>query len=358
MTWRPHIVLANRPPNTIQKDLAAHGAVVLRGLEWSTPEGFRQHVQALLGDLRSPYGGVGVKRALAPGVYAADELPARYEILPHQELAYLPHPPRWMALGCLQPPDTGGETTLARATDLTADLSPEVRDELTERGLRITRRYRSPRAWHRALNAIRRVITTWDLVFETSDRGQVSRIATEHGLTVTWERPGDLTLTTPLAALRPHPRTGEAQWFHQAHLYCPSRAYQGWSGALAYRLVQRIPLMGFPRITYGDGTSLPRTTVDHLVEVSRAHRVPHVWERGDLLLLRLDRPCDAVSAFALAQELSKNSALAGDSLAYRARALDACGETKAARAHAEAYLERYPSGVSAKAMEHLAGGAE
>ena len=43
--------------------------------------------------------------------------------------------------------------------------------------------------------------------------------------------------------------------------------------------------MGFPRITYGDGTSLPRTTVDHLVEVSRAHRVPHVWERGDLLLL-------------------------------------------------------------------------
>ncbi len=285
MTWHPHLVRGLSSRDHAHTLLLEHGAVLVRGLNWDNARGFGEHVGKLLGPLRAPYGGVGVKRSLAPGVYAADELPARYEILPHQELAYLPHPPRWMALGCLRAPEHCGETTLARASDLTADLAEDIRAELMERGLRVTRRYRSPKPWHRRVNAVRRVITTWDLVFETSDPEEVTRIATEHGLAPSWDEDHTLTLTTELPAFRPHPVTGEPQWFHQAHLYCSNHAYQGWTGALAFRLFRSLPLVAFPQITFGDGGSLPPATVDHLVEVARAHRVSHPWERGDLLLL-------------------------------------------------------------------------
>jgi len=76
---------------------------------------------------------------------------------------------------------------------------------------------------------------------------------------------------------------------------------------------------------------------------------------GRTLLEQLGRPREAAQAFARAQKLSPNGALAQDALAREVESWSRAGEAAVARERAERYSERYPKGRRLQAVRRLGG---
>jgi transmembrane sensor len=76
---------------------------------------------------------------------------------------------------------------------------------------------------------------------------------------------------------------------------------------------------------------------------------------GRTLLDQLGRPREAAQAFARAQNLDPNGALAQDALAREVESWSRAGDASLARARAEAYSARYPKGRRLQAVRRLGG---
>jgi transmembrane sensor len=76
---------------------------------------------------------------------------------------------------------------------------------------------------------------------------------------------------------------------------------------------------------------------------------------GRTLLDQLGRPREAAQAFARAQNLDPNGALAQDALAREVESWSRAGDASLARAQAEAYSARYPKGRRLQAVRRLGG---
>ena len=63
--------------------------------------------------LRDYVGGVSPRGQVMSGVYESTRFPAHLRIPQHNEMAYLPDPPRELAFFCEVEPQHGGETPLA-----------------------------------------------------------------------------------------------------------------------------------------------------------------------------------------------------------------------------------------------------
>jgi Taurine catabolism dioxygenase TauD, TfdA family len=72
-----------------------HGAVLFRGFDLQTAADFRAAAaQAFDNGLRSYIGGVSPRGQVMAGVYESTRFPAHIRIPQHNEMAYLPDPPR------------------------------------------------------------------------------------------------------------------------------------------------------------------------------------------------------------------------------------------------------------------------
>jgi transmembrane sensor len=93
----------------------------------------------------------------------------------------------------------------------------------------------------------------------------------------------------------------------------------------------------------------PGEAVAHLRAVIARHRHDPraplaAFTLGRVLLESLGRPAEAATAFRTAQELAPSGLLVEDALAREVEALSRAGETAAAQARAELYVQRYPQG--------------
>jgi alpha-ketoglutarate-dependent taurine dioxygenase len=108
-----------------------YGAILFRGFDLSTPEDFRAAAAlAYEDDLRNYVGGVSPRGKVMSGVYESTTFPSHLRIPQHNEMTYLPDPPRHLAFFCEIPPEHGGETPLADSRTIYKLLDLELRQDL------------------------------------------------------------------------------------------------------------------------------------------------------------------------------------------------------------------------------------
>jgi len=167
-------------------------------------------------------------------------------------------------------------------------LDPNVRRRFEERGLRIIQN----------VPAVKSLLNyrTWQQMFATDDRDEVTRVCEAQGITPRWKPDGTLQLINVRPATLVHPQSGERIWFNSAH-----NTHDSWSWefrhagkplfALFARLMERrhrrrLAPEDYPNhCTFADGGEIPIEDIEHVRQVLWDHAVLFDWQRGDVLVL-------------------------------------------------------------------------
>ena len=281
--------------------LARHGALLLRGFAVDSPEDFERVAAAIDPALGSEYLGTSPRRALAPHVFTASELPGFDPIPQHCEMSFVKSPPRRLFFCCLVPPAEGsGETPIADFRRVLEDLDPELVRRLEAGGLRIVRNYAGASGGRFDLFQLK----PWHEIFGSSDRAAVLRKCAEQDFEATWLPGGGLRLVSTQAFVRAHPGTGERAWHNHLTTFHLSSAPD------EYRQIQRLRpsarnwffwrlarlLVAVQRATRGaeehamhctraDGGEIADADVAAVREAIARRMVVFGWRRGDVLAI-------------------------------------------------------------------------
>jgi amino acid adenylation domain-containing protein len=254
--------------------LLSHGAVLFRGFDVESIDGFREVASAVSPDLLAYEDATTPRTEVAGRVYTSTDYPPEQTIPHHNELSYNPAWPMKIFFYCVTEPADRGETPLADSRRVYEAIDPAVRERFVSHGVRYVRTFGEG------------VGLSWQQVFRTDSREGVEAYCRERGMT--WEWRGDAgeyrlrTYHTRPAVAR-HPVTGETVWFNQANVHHPSSL----PPALRESLLAVAADRDFPLDTnacYGDGSLIPD---EDIAAVRRAYEQENVlfsWRRGDLLV--------------------------------------------------------------------------
>lgn len=250
--------------------VAAHGAVLVRGLPVDSRDSAIAAVRAVLVDPMAEREAFAPRDHYEDGIYSSTHWPADQPMCMHHELSYAAEVPRLLAFACVTPPAAGGVTALADSAAVLADLPSGLVDRFERHGWRLDRHYNPY------------VGTSWQEAFGTGDRTEVERYCATNGVQARWHDDGALTTRQTRPAVLTHPDTGERCWFNQIAFL------NEWTMAPEVRdyLLSELGPESLPFNTFsGDGAGLDRATVDHINEVYEKHTVREPWQRGDLLVV-------------------------------------------------------------------------
>jgi alpha-ketoglutarate-dependent taurine dioxygenase len=265
-----------------------YGAILLRGFDLSTPEDFRAAADLWFqSGMRDYVGGVSPRGQVMSGVYESTRFPAHLRIPQHNEMSYLPDPPRELAFFCEIEPQHGGETPLADSRTIYDLIPAEIRTVLEEGGISYHRYLNGRRMTlnHRNRHRIAQLHTSWMAAFSTDDPKTVEKVCAESGSTVQWDKEEGAKINNILSAFRRHPDTGEMLWFNQIATFLSSPRSTGLWRWLLYQSAFPDPFLRPFHATLGDGR---RITIPQLNGIHRAiddATVRFRWQRGDLLLV-------------------------------------------------------------------------
>jgi alpha-ketoglutarate-dependent taurine dioxygenase len=267
--------------------LARHGALLLRGFALKGEEDFAQFVTLHYGVGTGDYrGGLSPRVTVREGlVYESTILAARLRIHQHNEMAYLPRPPRDLVFFCERPSPVGGATPLTDCRRLLADMPQEVRDTLTRRGLRYCNHFYG-RLWspgNRVVNWFTKLHRSWRDAFSARRKEDVTQRCRELGVNLAWMWDGSARTTRQSPATTRHPASGEEVWFNQAHTQLITARVYGWGKFLGYHLIYPIRRYRPFDATFGDGSRLPRRYLASILDAMDRNTVTFDWQAGDLL---------------------------------------------------------------------------
>jgi len=268
--------------------LRQYGAILFRGFSLRTAEEFRAATARLFHHGLNPYtGGASPRRELLPGVFESTRLPARLRMAQHNEMSYLPDPPKTIVFFCEIEPQQGGETPLADSREIYRQMPPKLLRRFQEHGVRYHRHMYGPRRnfVFAALNRWLKVRRSWMETFSTTDRAEVERISALQGGTAHWDNEEGVRITTELPALRRHPDTGEPLWFNHVATFLVTPQSVGLARYLLYRLVYFNPLQRPAHATFGNGDPISLAQLKAINGAIDRATVRFRWQRGDFLLL-------------------------------------------------------------------------
>jgi alpha-ketoglutarate-dependent taurine dioxygenase len=268
--------------------LRRNGAILFRGFPLDGPEDFHAVAAHCFGNLLRPYlGGISPRGEIMQGVYESTRYPSHLQIPQHNEMSYLPDPPRALAFFCAVPPSHGGETPLADSRTIYQRIPLEIRTKFEGRGIRYHRHLYGPKR-NFVTSALSRVIelhTSWMVAFATTDRSEVERICAQQGSTVRWNWEESALISNVLPAARNHPETGERIWFNQVSTFLATPG----SAGLARWLMYHAAYPHWPRrpfhATFGDGKPITLQDLNKINQAIDGATVRFRWERGDCLLV-------------------------------------------------------------------------
>lgn len=253
----------------ITAGLDRYGAVELETSGLSV-EQFKHFRDSLI-DQPSDYGEASTPRStFAKGVWSATDLPSTQGIAPHNESSFRLHWPRLILFGCVQDPESGGETTLTDVRIVLETLPEEITKEFRERGWLLVRNY------HEGLGR------TWQDSFGTDEKSDVLSYCRENEIEAAWREDGVLRTKQVRPAIRTHPTTGEEIWFNHIAFWHPSSLAEQ---AREY-LESEFGTEGMPFSTYyGDGGKIPDDVVATIRECYRQATINYQWSKGQLVLV-------------------------------------------------------------------------
>ncbi len=258
-------------PTWMRGLLIEHGGVLLRGFRIDDAAQF-QRCAAALGAVTGSYaGGNSPRTQVAGDVFTSTEFPASETISLHQEMSYLPRPPRRLFFHCQVPATLGGQTTLAHAGDVLRALPAAVVQAFQGRRLRYVRTFQ-PEG---------RLGKTWQATWHTDDRVQVERAIAAQGSTFQWLADGGLRVETLCDGLATHPVTGQKLWFNQAEQWHASAL----APATRALLEQSFGAGNLAHHCEFEDGPIAEDMLDEIRATLRANRLLFDWRRGDLLMI-------------------------------------------------------------------------
>jgi alpha-ketoglutarate-dependent taurine dioxygenase len=268
--------------------LLRYGAILFRGFGLSTADEFQAVAAACFGDMLRPYvGGISPRAQVTTGVYESTRFPTYLRIPQHNEMSYLPDPPRALAFFCETAPWSGGETPLADSRVIYERIPTDIRERFEQVGIRYSRYLYGPR-WNpvnRLFNLISELHTSWMEAFATRDRAVVERVCAEQGGSVHWDWEQGARITNDLPSARLHPETGQKVWFNQAASFLATPRSTGLPRWLLYTAAHPFPHRRPFHSTLANGEPISHSQVNRINAAIESATVRFKWERGDFLLV-------------------------------------------------------------------------
>lgn len=255
----------------IDNDLIRYGAILFRGFAVSDEDHFERFAKASLSELATYTEGATPRKELKKGVYTSTEFPADQEIALHNELSYVPRPPRRLAFCCLIPSKTGGQTQIADVRNVYRRLDPQVIAEFERRG-----------GWMLRRNYGDQFGPTIYKAFGTENLDDIRLYCERAGIRIEVHSDGRITTEQTRPTVHSHPITDEPIWFNHVAFWHPSSLCP----SIREVLDQIYTRKEYPYCTYyGDGGDIPDDIVMELRSAYLAEEVKFDWQTGDILLV-------------------------------------------------------------------------
>ncbi len=256
---------------SVEKDLLEYGCVLFRGFHVRGQEDFEGFARAAITDLATYTEGATPRKELKKGIYTSTEFPADQEIGLHNELSYVPRPPRRVAFCCLVAPESGGQTQLADVRNVYRRVDPALVAEFEARG-----------GWMLRRNYGNHFGPTVAKAFGTDDMDEVRHYCLRAGIRIEVHSDDQVTTEQVRETVHLHPVSGEQVWFNHVAFWHPSSLCPSIRAVLDDLYSRK----EYPYCTYyGDGTEIPDEHVATLREAYLAEEVRFDWEEGDILLI-------------------------------------------------------------------------
>ena len=257
-------------PGAVAERLLEYGAVLFRGFRVQTLEDFDCFVGAVTGDRLDYLYGSTPRTSLGNRIYTATEYPPPQEIPLHCESSYQRDWPLKLALCCLVPASSGGETPIADMRAVTQAVGADLLERFETLGVQYVRHYRPF------------VDLPWQKVFQTDNAEEMARFCREHDIDFEWVEKDTLRTAQVCQGTACHPVTGERIFFNQAHVFHVSSL--GDAGARSMIDVfgpNRLPRQTF----YGDGREIPPEDLAAVRAAFSSAKLVFPWQAGDVLML-------------------------------------------------------------------------
>lgn len=254
----------------VDERLERCGGLLFRGFNVGEAERFRRFAAGFGQPLLDYEFGSTPRSNVTQGVYTSTEYPAHQHIPLHNEQAYTREWPLRIWFYSLVAAQRGGETPIADSRAIHARMGAAIRERFEARGLLYTRNFGNG------------LDVPWEQVFNTADRQAVEAYCRPRGIECLWKHDGELRTRQRCQATARHPRTGEAVWFNQAHLFHVSNLPPDVREAL----LEIVDEDDLPRnVYYGDGSPIEAELLDDVRGVLEAEKVSFAWQSGDVLML-------------------------------------------------------------------------
>lgn len=256
--------------STIEEKLLDRGALLFRGFDVDSVERFSGFVEAAAKDKLDYVYGSTPRTSIGNRIFTATEYPPTQEIPLHQENSYQRVWPLKIALCCLIPASTGGETPIADMRRVSAAIGGELMDKFENRGVRYVRHYRPF------------VDVPWQKVFQTEDPSAVGKFCAQHDIAHEWLDEETLRTAQVCQGVAYHPVLGERVFFNQAHLFHLSSV----APEVAQSMTELFGADRLPRQTFfGDGAEIPLDDLSAVRRAFQAEAQSFPWRAGDVVLL-------------------------------------------------------------------------
>ena len=264
------LALVGRHRDQLSELLLKHGALLFRGFAVNDAATFGRFLDAI-SEKRLDYVYRSTPRKLVGDrVFTSTAYPPALEIPLHQENAYQREWPMKLALCCLVPATSGGETPLADMVRVTARLPAELLDRFEERGVCYVRHY------HEGTDL------PWQTVFQTDDREVLANYCRDQGIDHVWLDENTLRTSQQCQGIAYHPVTGDRLFFNQAHLFHVSNL--GDVGAKA--LIEVFGADRLPRnATFADGAEIDASDLQLIRNAYASEAVAFPWQAGDVVVV-------------------------------------------------------------------------
>ena len=284
---------------TVQQQLQASGAILLRGFGIDRPEAVEALASAFSPALGSDYLGTSPRNAVTARVFNASELPGHFPIPQHCEMSFVRSFPQRLFFSCLVAPAAGsGQTPICDFARVAETLDPAVAARFAHRRLRLIRNYAGLSRGTRDLWQLKR----WDEMFGTTERNVVEARCREQGFEPEWIDGDGLRLVSFHDAFRTH-ASGRRVWFNHLqvfhrdaaavelrrvlrHRFTPAGAFW-WLAASALTAIRsRRPDLEQPmHMTWEDGSPIARSDIAHVADTIWDSLVVFDWQPGDFLAI-------------------------------------------------------------------------
>jgi alpha-ketoglutarate-dependent taurine dioxygenase len=247
-----------------------HRAVLVRGLglrDAGTAGAVHRELATTLITEREAF---ATRWTYEPGVYSSSKWPPNQPMCMHHELSYALEFPSRMQFACLSAPASGGETAVADAARVLAELPADLVDRCERDGWLLTRSYNDE------------IGISWAEAFGTTDRAEVEAYCASNEIGLTWTADNGLRTSQRRPAVVVDPRSGERLWFNQIAFL------NEWTMAPEVReyLSDVYGRDGLPfNTSFGDGAEITEDVVQVINKTYDSVTRALPWQDGDLLLL-------------------------------------------------------------------------